>query len=84
MANKLPSYKAARNARKGESSMEIEGVIDTTKPKTYTDQSLPKPGDADNKISPEPNVSKGWKTEPAPTANPDDWKRPGFTGTIKT
>jgi hypothetical protein len=83
MADNKPSYKSARNARKGESSMEIEGVIDQTKPKTYTDQSLPKPGDADDKISPSPKAGPGWKAEPAP-AHPEDWTRPGFTGISKT
>lgn len=67
MADK-PSYKQARSQRKGTSSMEIEGAIDTTKPKTFTDQSLAppkKPGEPNATISPEPKAGEGWKAQSA-------------------
>lgn len=72
MADK-PSYKLARDARKGEASMEIEGAVDLTKPKTYTDKSLPAPGKSDDKISPNPKAGEGWRKLVSPEpAHPED------------
>ena len=54
MAEK-PSYKLAHDERKGTASMEIEGVTDATKPKTFTDKNLDAPvtpGDPAQKITP--------------------------------
>jgi hypothetical protein len=48
-----PSYKLAREAR-GTGSVEIEGVEDTTKPKTFTDKNLDRPdepGDPAQKVT---------------------------------
>ena len=78
MADK-PSYKLAHNARKGEGSMEIEGVIDATKPKTsFMDKNLDPqmtPGDPAEKITSEPAKSGG-SISPGPNA-PKQSSRPG-------
>lgn len=74
MADK-PSYKQVQAERKGSGSMEIEGVIDTTKPKTFTDKTLEpprKPGENPATISPADKATPGQKAEHAIT-HPGDW-----------
>jgi hypothetical protein len=69
MAEK-PSYKLAHSARKGEASMEIEGVVDATKPKTFVDKNLdPKeaPGNPAEKITSQP-AKPGGSISPEPNA----------------
>ena len=70
MADK-PTYKLARDERKGTGSMEIEGVIDATKPKTsFTDKNLEKPdvpGDPSQTVSSAPAKSGG-SISPQPNA----------------
>jgi hypothetical protein len=79
MADK-PSYKMAYDARKAErkgtGTIEVEGAIDATKPKTFTDKSLEspkKPGMPDVSIAPEPKAESGRQKEVRPAiAHPDD------------
>jgi hypothetical protein len=87
-----PSYKLARQERKGEGSMEIEPlnpdsapVVDLTKPVPHTESLVPpeKPGLHTPGISPSPKAGPGWKAEHAP-AHPEDWKRPQYSGVVKT
>jgi len=80
MADK-PGYKLARDARKGSASMEIEGAIDATKPKTFTDKNLdPKdePGDSAEKV-----VSGVAKPGGSITPNPNAPKQQSGGGTTK-
>lgn len=82
-----PSYKQARSERKGSGTMEIEGAIDTTKPKTFTDKSLETPkktGEKANQLetSPLDKAGPGWKAEPG-VAHPEDWPNP-HSDTVKT
>lgn len=53
-----PSYKLAHAARRGEATMEVEGAVDATKPKTsFTDKNLDRPdvpGDSAEKITSSP------------------------------
>lgn len=76
-----PGYQLARNARKGSASMEIEGAIDATKPKTFTDRNLdPKdePGDPSQKI-----VSGTAKPGGSISPNPNAPKQQSGGGTTK-
>ena len=69
-----PSYKMAYDARKkerkGTGSVEVEGAIDATKPKTFTDKNLDLPdvpGDPAEEIA--PRVAKpGGSISPEPNA----------------
>ncbi len=87
-----PSYALAHAARKGESSIEVEGAIDATKPKTsFTDKNLDprnEPGDPAQKITGE-TAKPGGSISPelnAPkqTSRGTGFNKPDSEGLTKT
>jgi hypothetical protein len=73
MSEKPPykmAYDARKAERKGTGSVEVEGAIDMTKPKTFTDKNLdPKmgPGDSAEKVTHE-TAKPGGSISPEPKA----------------
>jgi hypothetical protein len=58
------AHDARKAERKGTGTIEVEGAIDATKPKTFTDKSLEppkKPGMPNVSITPEPAAGPGWR-----------------------